>query len=159
MSKEQKTIIQIYISFLIAIICNFIPSTIIQSFGGILFFILIIVIYIYRYRSNEGTLMYSHTYYLIKSFWISSLFLLIGMAGAFFLADHTLINETVNNILNGALLDEDQINTVIMNYLYDNILVFCLMLLPSLIYLTYRVIKGIILAKKEHLILNPKNWF
>lgn len=158
MTKETNTIMKIYGAFFASIIFNFVPSTIVQAFGGILLLIIVIATYIYRGRSNKESLMHSHMVYLIKSFWISSLFLAVGLAGAVALADHSIINEAVNTVASGALMSEAQIESIIMDYMHTNLMVFALTLGPSIIYLAYRVIKGMMLTQKVLPIPNPKNW-
>ena len=159
MEKEQKTIFQIYIGFAAVVIFNFIPSSAVQTFGGILFIVLIVAAYIYRAKAQNNSVMHSHMAYLIKSFWIASLFLSIGIAAALALADHSIIYDAVDGVINGQMISEAQMNQVLMAYLHDNLLIFSLTFGPSILYMAYRVMKGMIRVKKNQIIANPKNWF
>ena len=157
--KEQKNVIQIYGFFITAIIFNFLPSVLIQTIGLFLAIAVIIAAYVLRGRSEQGSFQHSHMAYMIKSFWISSLFLALGTIAAFFLADHSIIHETVDTIMTGAILSEEQLKEILMNYARSNFLVFSAVLSPGVFYLTYRLIKGIIFAKDRKTIKNLKNWF
>lgn len=159
MKKETKKIIYLYSAYLIAIICNIVPSSIIQSLGLILFLVIFITTYVYKYKSQEDSVTYSHMTYIIKTIYISSLWLLIGMVLAYYFADHMIIHQAIQSLQNGMPLTENDLNRIMMNYLKQNIEIFTLTLSPSLIYLIYRFGKGIIIAQKDSVIHNPKNWF
>ncbi|HPF78222.1 MAG TPA: hypothetical protein PLF01_02920 [Alphaproteobacteria bacterium] len=158
MNKEQSNIVQIYIAFIVAIIMNFVPSTAVQALGGILLLLIVIATYIYRARADKKSLTFGHMAYLIQSFWISSLLLLIGIFAAYLLGDHTIINNTVDRVMGGMMMTEEQLDAIMMNYLRTNFMVFSLTISPSLIYLTYRVVKGLLLAKDGKNINKPKSW-
>ena len=159
MNKDKNTALQIYGVYLISLICNIVPSNAIQTFGMVLFIIIFIATYIYRSKSEENSLMNTHMRYIIKSIWVSSIFLMIGMIGAYLLADHSIVNQTVNAVKQGMMFSEDQINDLLLTYCKANSFVFIATLSPSLIYLTYRLIKGMLITKNNAPITNLKNWF
>lgn len=158
MEEIKQQALTIYSGFLLAIIFNFIPVTFVQTFGAFIFLGLIIAAYIMRSQAEKESFMYSHMSYLIKTFWISSLILLIGIIESYIFADHSIIYTTVNGVKNGSMLSETEINALLIEYIQANRLVFALTLGPSLLYLIYRTIKGIMLASKNTSIPNPKNW-
>lgn len=158
MEKEQKTILQIYYSLIISIICNVIPSTMVQTFGLIVFIAAFIACYYLRHKSDNEGLTYNHMQFIIKSIWISSLILLIGMVAAYFLADHAIIHGAVNHVTAGNFLTEAQIENIIMDYMKENIFTFIFTLMPCLIYLIYRLSKGIVHGQKQQVIQNLKSW-
>lgn len=158
MNKEQKNIFSIYFSFLLAVLLNFAPSVEAQFFGALLFFVMIIAAYVYRYKSDPDSLTRNHMIYLIKSFWISSLFLAIGMAAAAFLADNTIIHNAVNGAQNGFFFSEEEIHIMMMEYIRKNVWIFVGTISPSIVYLIYRVVKGTILTKKNQFVPNIKTW-
>jgi len=96
--------------------------------------------------------------YFVKSFWISSLALLVGIIFAAFLSDNTLIHNIVDSFTSGILLSKHEMNIVLMQYARKNIIVLLLTISPSIIYLFYRIIKGMILANKNQFIPNLKSW-
>ena len=158
MEKEQKNIIQIYAVYLISIICNFIPSGAVSGLGSILFIIIFIATYIYKARAEEDSLTKNHMRYILKSIWISSLLLIVGIIAAYLFGDHSLIHQTMEGVKQGMFLTEEQINSLMMDYMMNNLLVFCTAFLPSLIYLFYRLAKGLVKAKENLHIENLKNW-
>ena len=161
MEKEQKTILQVYVTFIVAIILNIAPSATLQTFGALLFLVVLIAAYIYRAKaeSNKESLTYNHMSYAINSFWISSLFLVIGIAAAVALADHSIIHNTIENVKSGMFLDEEQLSSLLYDYARANIFIFSLTLGPSLVYLCYRLTKGILSVQKGNKIEKLKNWF
>ena len=159
MENTKNTIIRIYIIFIISIALNFVPSVSAQTIGALLFFIMIIAAYVYRFKSEKGSIMHSHMRYLIKSFWIASLFLAIGILLSTQFADHSAINNAVDNLMESTHLNESQMQSVAMEYTKQNLLVFAAALLPSVFYLLYRCIKGIIFLKKHKTFDDYNSWF
>lgn len=159
MNKDQKTILQFYTAYIVAIICNIIPSSAVQTFGLILFIVIFIATYVLRGKSAKDSLIYNHMQFMIKSIWISSLILLMGMTAAYFIADHSIIYQTIESAKSGVFLTESQLNSILMDYMRANIFTFILTLTPSLIYLVYRFSKGVMYAKDGYVVPNLKNWF
>lgn len=158
MEKEQKTILQIYYALIASVILSILPSSVAKTFGFILFIVIFMATYYFRHKSDEKSLTHNHMQFIIKSIWISSLILLIGMAGAYFLADHSIIHNAVDFVKAGNFLTETQIENIIMNYMKENIFVFLFTLMPCLIYLIYRLCKGTVHAQKGQLMPNLKSW-
>ena len=158
MENTKKNVLIIYAIYIISIILNVIPSTFIQTLGLFSFFTVFIITYIYKSKMKENIFVYSHMKFILKSIWVSSLILLIGMVAAYFWADHSIIYQTVNTVQNGIFLTESQINGLIMDYMRANIFVFIITLTPCLIYLIYRLTKGTSLAKTNQHIDNLKTW-
>lgn len=159
MEKDQKNTLHLYIVFIISLICNVIPSTAIQFFGALLFIVALIAAYFYRAKHNKNTLVYTHMHFLIKTVWISSLFLAIGILAAVILADHSLIHQTTDQVMNGMFLDEARLHSILADYTKTNLMIFILTLSPSLLYFLYRLVKGIMAVQDNKLMPNPKDWF
>ncbi|MCI5059872.1 MAG: hypothetical protein MRY79_02245 [Alphaproteobacteria bacterium] len=159
MNKEKNLVLGTYIGFIIALISNFIPSASVQMMGGLLFLLLLVMTYIWRAKSVKEGYRHTHMAYLIKSFWIGALFLIVGILLAVLLADHSVINAAVDSVGAGQFLTEDDINQILIDYTRRNLGVFIITLCPSLLYLGYRFVKGALLANKEEVIENFKNWF
>ena len=159
MNKEKNLVLGTYIGFIIALISNFIPSASVQMIGGILFLVLLVMTYIWHAKAVKDGYRHTHMAYLIKSFWIGALFLVLGIVLAVLLADHSVINNAVDSIGTGQILTEDDINQILINYTRSNLGVFIITLCPSLLYLGYRFVKGALLANKEEAIQNLKSWF
>lgn len=158
MKEEKQQAEIVYISFFIAILCNFIPNPFIHNFGAFAFFGLVIVTYVLRHKADKESYTHSHMAFLIKTFWISSLVLLIGMVIAGLLGDHSIIHSAIDGAKRGIILSEKEIYAFMMQYGRANALLFTLTLTPSIIYFVARLVKGFMQAKKGNLIDNPKSW-
>ena len=159
MKKERQNILQIYGLFLFSITLNIVPSSLISSIGILLLMLTIVAIYIYRNKAGHDSLQYNHMTYMIKSFWISSLLLIIGILVTYLLANHSIINNAVDSIMAGVVLSEEQMKEILMSYARENYFILAVTLLPSILYLLYRVIKGINFARQSKKIENSQSWF
>jgi uncharacterized membrane protein len=158
MEKEQKTILQIYYALIASVILSVLPSSVSQTFGFILFIVIFMATYYFRHKSDEKSLTHNHMQFIIKSIWISSLILLIGMGPAYVFADHQIIYDALNHVRAGNFLTESQINSILMDYMKTNLFIFLFTLVPCLIYLVYRLCKGLAQAQKKEFIPNLKSW-
>lgn len=158
MNKEQKNITYLYIALFVSLGMNFIPYIIIQQFGFLLFITLFIATYIYKHQSDPDSLTKNHMIFIIRTIWIGSLILTVGIIAAGLLADNTIIHNTVDGVMNGVYFSETELNDILIEYTRQNLLVFAATILPSIGYLIYRFIKGAILANKNQLIPNLKHW-
>ena len=142
MTQEQNKIMTLYGLFIVSIIFNFVPSVTIQTVGMIIFFICFVALYIVRAKAKKAGLTYSHSSFIIKSVWISSLFLLIGSVAAGIFGDHSIIDSTVDSITNGTVMSEEQLQEIFMEYSRTNFMIFMATLLPSILYFLYRLVIG-----------------
>jgi len=159
MAKDQYDVLGVYIAFMLAILSNFIPLVMVQTIGGILFFVTIFAIYFIRWKSTNASFKHNHMDYLIKTFWVSSLILLIGMIFGAIFADHTVINNVVEGMMGGIAFTQAELNIVLLNYAKDNVLVFGLAIGPCFLYIFYRTIRGMIETMNYKKIENIKSWF
>lgn len=159
MSKEQNKLMSFYWLILISIIFNFVPSFVVQTMGLLMFLVFFIGLYIMRAFAQKSGLTFSHSHFIIKSIWISTFLLLIGAVVAGVLGDHTIINNAVDTIKNGTMISEQQFNSLIMQYGRTNFMLFLGALSPSVLYVLYRLAKGMKVLKRNENIANPKSWF
>jgi len=159
MAKDQYDVLGIYIAFMLSILSNFIPLVMVQMIGGILFFVTIVAIYFIRWKSTNASFKHNHMDYLIKTFWVASLILLIGIVFAVFFADHTVINNVVDGMENGIPFTQEELNIVLLNYAKDNVLTFALSIGPCFLYIFYRTVRGMIETMNYNKIENIKSWF
>ncbi len=157
-NKEKTNIMTLYIGLIISTILNFVPITSAQVFGSIFFLVLLITAYIYRAKSEEKTLQNSHSHYIIKTIWVFSLFLLIGIILAGLFSDNTALQNTIDNAKNGIMASEAELENILTNYLQNNFFVFALTIGPSFLYFIYRLYKGVTYAKNNTPIKNLKSW-
>ena len=170
--NSVKTLLHIYAS-MVAILClQFVPITEIQIASLFLVTALIISLYVIRSRNEYGSLLENHTSYLIKTFWVGGLFFSIGLIIAYiifyYLGDHSYLYSFVDKYNNGIYgldisLLEQEYQRVMTNYLTDNksiiIKIFAITISPSLIYMIYRIGKGLARATKGYVVSNRKTWF
>jgi len=158
-NKEKINMITLYIGLFISTIFNFVPIASAQIFGGLFFLVLLIAAYIYRYGSEDRTLQNSHARYIIKTIWIFSLFLFIGIILAGLFSDNTALQNTIDNAKNGIITSEAELENIFGRYIQENIFIFLPTLGPSFLYFIYRLYKGCIQVKNNAPITNLKNWF
>lgn len=154
----HKNIVGIYALFILSIILNFVPSMIIQGFGGFLFFFMLIVAYIIKFKSDDDSFDKAHAKYMTKTVWIFSLFLLIGMFLALFFGNHDAITNAANGIQSGNILNDEEMMVLLIEYGQTNLLVFLGIFFPIMAYALYRFGKGIHLARSNKIPTNPKSW-
>ena len=160
MTQEKTILLTLYIGFLLSLIGNFIPLIFVQQIAGLIFIVTILAIYILKIRADKASLTYSHTAYLIKTFWISSLFFTIGLVLCFLFGDHTAIHNTVDAMVDqGAAFTEAELQSILISYGLDNLLIFSLCLAPSMLYFSYRLINGGMDVAQNKKISTPQNWF
>lgn len=158
MAKKNSIVVQFYIIYLVSVFLNFVPSHLISTFGSLLFLVIFIATYIYRSKHKENNFIHSHMVFIIKSIWISSLILIVGIILAYLLGDHSIIETAIAGVKRNIYLTEYQINEILMNYLKHNAVIFGLTLMPAIIYLIYRLARGLKNAKQQKPIKNLKSW-
>lgn len=167
MDKEQKTIVQYYGAFAASVLSNFIPLAIVQIFGLCLLLAILIGAYVYKARSKLDSLAYNHMTYLIGTIWISSFFLVIGLAVATYWVyaqgNHALIQQVVAGMNSGAMYTPADLQNVLSGYIKDNFKLLITATLstigPCVIYIVYRTTHGLARASKGYRIAKPAAWF
>ncbi len=159
MKKQQQNMLTLYIGFFVSTILNFFPNYNIQIFAFIFFFILLVTAYIYRSKYKDDEFQYSHSKYIIKTIWIFSFFLLLGTMAAGIFADNSSINNIMDQAMNGIIMSESELETILMAYTKQNFFVFLITIGPSFLYFFYRIFNGFSLVRNNRPITNLKNWF
>lgn len=167
MTKDQKDTAGMYLMFSAGIIMNFVPVLTSQFLGLCMILVALIGAYLYKAKSRLDSLTYNHMTYLIGTIWVSSFLLLIGMIIAviwvYQLGDHTVIMEVVTGANNGVLFTQDELETVMQNYIQRNMTLLLTAtgttLGPGLIYIIYRVTNGLRLAVRGDRFEKPARWF
>lgn len=162
----QKTILRLYAALAAAVVLQCLPVPVLQIVGVVLMLGALGRVYGLRRKSDPESLAYNHMTYLIRTVWISALFLLIGFAGAsvwfYQVADHAEIHAAVDSILGGAIVDEAQIVNVLEAYKDANfrllVLASVFAAAPAILYFIFRVVKGLSRASRGYRIASPKAW-
>lgn len=173
-NTEQNLVNAAYGIVVGATIMTFVPIMAIAILAMAFFVLVLIVLYILRLAGRKDGLLKNHTTYLIRTIWITMLFM--NVTGTF--ATMYLLprynsgplgpcNEDVTRALYSGNGDISSLATL-MNpcmdaFMSQNLGVFLVAALigggPLLVYLIYRIVKGGALGMKGQLIEKPKAWF
>ena len=155
---KNKEITSIYLLYIVSLIMNIIPHITISSFGTIILLVVFVATYILRRKAPNDSINHTHYAYLIKTIWIFSLFVLLGILLSYYLGDHTIINNVVSNVNNGQMITQQAFSIELMKYANANKYVFGLIFTPITLHLFYRLGKGIHKARQNLPITNLRTW-
>ena len=157
---EQKHVNRIYAAFAAMVIFLCVPSAVFSVIGILLLFYVMGNAYGLRKKYGEDSLVNNHMTYLIRSFWISSLFCLIGMiAAGIYIMETFDMNEFAASMTEAVAETMNTGQMVINGDMKKLIMVSIVTLGPSVVYLVYRVAKGVSRASKGYRIADVKGWF
>lgn len=165
--KEQKQVNHLYAAFAASIILLFIPLISTQLIGSLLILIALIWAYIIRSKAEHESLAHNHAAYIIRTIWIWGLFLTIGIIIAvpwlYSIADHSAIQNFMNSAATGTIPESDAMNDVLGRFMRDNLSAFIMVcgitIGPSILYIIFRLAKGLSRALKGYRIANARGWF
>ena len=155
---HNKEIASIYVLYMVSWIMSVIPHTTTASFGTVLVFVTFISIYILRNQSKEDSIAYSHYVTMIKTTWISSLMAVVGIVICFFMADQSVLNNMMQSAMSGIIPSKNQMALLAENYMRTNMFLFLAVFSPMLMYLFYRLGKGLYILSQGLPITNPRSW-
>lgn len=137
----------------------------------VIFLVLFILLYMFRSKADEKSLLDNHMTYLIRTIWIGSLFFCIGfIPGCIWfweIGEHRLMLDYVADITGGVYLDpiiaQTAYEEMMTQYMTVNksllIKIGIITLGPSLVYMLYRMVKGLLRGAKGYRIMNVEAWF
>lgn len=133
-----------------AVILQFIPVYGLQTFGFILFTCVLLWAYFLKAKYFKDPFGKSHAIHVIKTIWNFTSFFAIGfiIGGAifYFNADQSAVYEYTDEIMETGAMTEQGMKEAMMKAIKDNmslaIKVGIPTLLPSIIYLTFRIMTG-----------------
>lgn len=166
-SKEMKTVTNVYGALSASIFAQFIPNVTAQLFGICLFCMVLPAAYVIRRLSKEPDgLVKNHMTFIIRTIWLSSFALTIGTTiGSAFIynyGDNTVIYEFFDRIRTGSLIGLYDLEGVIKMYMIRNksliVSTAIFSLGPCVIYIAFRLARGLSRAMKGHRIGNPNAW-
>lgn len=164
-AKQKKTN-SLYIILILSTVLSFVPLAVAQIASISLIVAVLVMAYLYRARDNEDGLLYNHMTYLIRTIWIGSTFLSLGVIAAgiymYLQGDHSLIHDAANQIAGGTMLSEQALIGLTKDYMSANKNVLILgtgvFVGPAILYFIYRIANGYSRAAKGYRIANPKSW-
>jgi uncharacterized membrane protein len=157
--KEEKQINKVYAAMAGMLIFSCVPFVLLQILAFILLLYGMMKAYRLRARSAEDSMTHNHMEFLIRTFWISSLFFLIGFAGAVVYLMKKLDLNAVNNILNSMENGMMTGQFVLTPDIKTLAIVSVAAIGPSIVYFIYRIAKGFARSLQGYRIGNVKAWF
>lgn len=173
-TKEIKAINNVYALLCVSLVLGFLPLMEAAFLALLMFTVALIAAYVLRSKATENSLCENHMTYIIRTIWIASLFavITIALASLYLLPNYDdaaltiCVNQVVNSMGSGmtnpAAL-ENHLQPCMDQFISDNKVVFITSTIiaaaPVVIYLGYRMAKGISRAAKGHRIGDVKNWF
>lgn len=165
--KQQQSVISgLYILLIISTVLSFVPIGLWQIVSLALILLALVIAYYYKAQKNEDSFMWNHSVYLIRTIWIGGSVLFFGMIAASILVllfgDHSLIENSMEQITSGGMMDEDGFTSLLYDYMEANksVLVMASIptIAPSILYFVYRIVNGYGRAIKGYRLANPNSW-
>ena len=168
-NKEQKIVTNIYAVFCVSLLMMLVPLAQAALLASLMFIGIWIAAYVVRSKAEENSLTEDHMTYIIRTIWITSLFSLItvAIASAYILSvyDRSMMLNCAGNVTAEASMQaiQNAFAPCMDEFLHENMAYFIngtvVAAGPLVIYLAYRLAKGITRATKGHRIGDTKNWF
>lgn len=161
--REQRQINRVYGAMVAMLIFSCVPTEIFQVVALVLLLYAVPSAYRLRARSAGDSMAWNHMEYLIRTFWISSLICLIGLAGYVLYVLATLDAAAIDGMFNSLMTSlNDSMTTgrfVMSDGLRRQGIAALIALAPSFVYFIYRIAAGLSRAVKGHRIGDVKTWF
>ncbi len=165
-TSQQKTIKTLYAFLILSTILSFVPFIAAQFASLLLIMAVLLAAYIYKGKDAEDGLLFNHMTYLIRTIWICSAFLIVGIIGAglylYTQGEHSLIHSAANQAANGVILSQAELESLTMQYMEVNktpLIIGTLVFVgPTIAYFIYRIVHGYSRAGNGYRIANPKSW-
>jgi|GEM_PF-5872703 uncharacterized membrane protein len=151
---EQTKTLALYGVFIVALILQVMPSLTLQVLSLLLLFFAIVIITVFKNSAVQDGLLHNHATYLARSFWIWSFLMTIGAMIASFLIYKQHTPQEWMGIAQDLL--ENETDSV---YYKSMAIYFIASLAPGLLYLAYRLAKGLHRALHGYRLAKPKSWF
>ena len=173
--EEQKPLLNLYAAFGVSLILSVLPYMSAAILSLVFFVGVLIGAYAMRKNSEEFSLMENHTTFMIRTLWIAALLSLIttGVATAYMLGgiDYSTFEPCAQTLANkgtawiehaGMMAVYGVIEPCVENFLDFNHTVLMNSLIiaggPPILYMVYRMAKGLGRAMKGYRLSNPKSW-
>lgn len=165
--SDKQKIASLYVPLLVGVIFGCLPDASMQGISALLDLIVLIAAYGIRSEAKEDDLVWHHSTFVIRTIWIWSLFLVIGMAGAALViqmnADMGAITDLVNSANSGIIPTEGDVDLTMQKFMdtnYDMMLrTTIIWLAPAQVYAVWRSYKGLSRAWLGYRVANLRSWF
>jgi len=168
MDKEQKNITNIYALLAVSLIMSFVPMMTAAVLAFAMFMAVLIGAYMFRKKAEAGSLTHDHMSYIIRTIWITGFFGIFSLAAAAIYVLQNYMPDALQPCAEAMLNAGENASYAIVadcmpEFISDNKMVFLNGTLigaaPIVIYIGYRLAKGLNRAVKGHRIGDLKNWF
>lgn len=172
---HQGKVIRVYALFGLGLVLSLVPNLFAAGASAILIMAVLMMAYIFRTDTEQGSLLENHMTFIIRTIWIGSFVALIGMAlGSAYLfkaLNHNPMMPCMQDFLNlgpaAAAYGPDYLMNIFTKCWPEYWQVNLMALLiggsmaagPVLIYFVARYIRGITRATRGYRIAHPKAWF
>jgi uncharacterized membrane protein len=167
--REHKIIMNVYAALTVSLLMSFIPAYSASILALVMFTCVFISTYVIRSKADHDSLVADHMTFIIRTLWITGLFGMFTLtAASFYLLSvydpSSLLScaQALPSTTDIAAL-EAAIKPCMSQFMSDNMTYFIKSTIiaasPLVIYLGYRLTKGLSRAIKRHRIGDNKTWF
>jgi uncharacterized membrane protein len=149
-----KKVVALYIACVVALVFQFVPQPSLQMASIIMLIVIVAVIKFMRRSAEKDSLMHNHATYLSRTISIWSLLLLISLTAAGLYVRQFYDFEQLLDIIQS--FSAGKIETPEAKHLA---LIGTASMIPSTLYLFYRVARGFHRAIKGYRLAKPKSFF
>lgn len=164
--KEQRSIIiQIYAAFVIVILAHLYPVGIVGLIAVTVVIAVLIAAYYYKAKAEENSLMENHMIYVIRTFWIGSLYMMIFITIAALYMAPNLDVTILEGIRDGTITPYsiEEVKALEKRFMVDNSTIIWNGILiafgPTFLFFAYRCLNGLVRSVKGYRIGNFRSWF
>jgi len=175
-NKHHKAVMGLYIGIGLSLLLSLVPILSFAIISLLLFIGVLIASYVVRGKTETGSFAENHATFIIRTLWIVSFISLItiGIASFYMFGrlDYSLLNPCINDLSSRGIAYIESAGTQELyrliqpcadNFIDANIGFFITAALiaggPVLIYVGYRLFRGVCPFKKGAFIVNHKSWF
>lgn len=159
--------ISLYVLLLMGIVIGCIPFTSMQALSVVIDLIALVSAYSFRSKAQNDDLVWHHATFVIRTIWIWSLFLVIGVIGSSLFiqmnADMSAITDLINSVNSGMVPTESDIDLTMQKFMETNqdmmLRTTIIWLAPAQVYAVWRVYKGLSRAWVGYRVANLRSWF
>jgi uncharacterized membrane protein len=157
----------LYFSLGACVIMTSIPDMTVQNIGGVFSIVFLIATQMQRKKFDATSYEYNHATYIIRTFWIWSAALVLGMMIAGWIVsqkgDMSAIDALTNAAMDGQIPDEAAADQAAADYFQTNFSLIVsttiLCLSPAQLYAAWRIMRGYPYAARKEKIPNVKSLF
>ena len=174
--QGQKTILNLYALFGVSLILSILPFASAAVLSLVFFLGVLIAAYVVRKNSEENSLKENHTTFIIRTLWIAAFFSLVttAIATGYMMAgiDYSPFNPCANALADKGVAWAESASTMevyaiiqpCVNVFIDfnkTLLINSVLIagVPLILYMAYRMVKGLSRAIKGYRLANEKSWF